>query len=162
MFDSTLSGITDACTMMDHSNELDFLLQFFDNDLVDMIVLETNWYTHYVCRSFVAMPPRCRLANWTNTTRDKIYLFFCIMILMSHNKNRINDYWSKDEAYEQKIFGKLITRDRFLQKLRCLHFTDNTKAVEDDKLQKIRPVHSSFKTKFRPFQELCVYESPMK
>ncbi|MPC83924.1 hypothetical protein E2C01_078647 [Portunus trituberculatus] len=42
VFDSTLSGITDACTVMDHSNELDFLLQFFDNDLMGMIVVETN------------------------------------------------------------------------------------------------------------------------
>ncbi|MPC45066.1 hypothetical protein E2C01_038751 [Portunus trituberculatus] len=50
VFHSTLSGITDACTVTNHSNELDFLLQFFDNDLVDVIVVETNRYGHCLRR----------------------------------------------------------------------------------------------------------------
>ncbi|KAK4309138.1 hypothetical protein Pmani_000613 [Petrolisthes manimaculis] len=165
-FDSSSSGISDACSVTDSSNELDFLREFFSDELLDMIVIETNRYAQQYLRGNV-MTPRCRLANWTDTTRDEMYLFFCIMLLMSHNKkNRINDYWSKDEVYEQKIFGKLMSRDRFLQLLRVLHFTDNTIRVENDKLQKIRPVmeklRNSFKTMFKPFQDLCVDESLMK
>ena len=59
-----------------------------------------------------------------------------------------------------------MSRHRFLQLLQCMHFTGNTKGVEDDKPRKTGPVLDkiclSFKTKFRPFQELCVDESLTK
>ncbi|KAK4328831.1 hypothetical protein Pmani_000773 [Petrolisthes manimaculis] len=43
-FDSSSSGISDACSVTDNSNELDFLREFFSDELMDMIVIETNRY----------------------------------------------------------------------------------------------------------------------
>ncbi|KAK4316345.1 hypothetical protein Pmani_012474 [Petrolisthes manimaculis] len=68
-FDSSSSGISDACSVTDSSNELDFLREFFSDELLDMIVIETNRYAQQYLRGN-AMTPRCRLANWTDTTRD--------------------------------------------------------------------------------------------
>lgn len=49
-----------------------------------------------------------RLGKFKTMTRDEMYHFLCIIMLMPHvKKQRVNDYWATDEVFEVKMFSKL-------------------------------------------------------
>ena len=58
----------------------------------------------------------------------------------------IYDYWKKDLIFHYSPIADKISRDRFLEITRCLHFTDNTSYttpktdVNYDRLWKIRTI----------------------
>lgn len=159
-FDSSDSGLNNSTSFTEDSKEIDYFEAFIDKEVVEFIVKETNDYYKYLKENYPPKP-NSRLAIFEETNTDEIRLFLCILILMGQNKkNRIHDYWSTDEIYEQKIFGRLMSRDRFLQLLRLIHFTGNNKR---SKIEKIKPildlVKNKFKSIFVPFQDLCIHES---
>lgn len=60
-------------------------------------------------------------------------------MLMPHNKKHdVSDYWLVDDIISTPMWGRYMPRDRFLQILGYLHFSDNANPVEDDPLWKIR------------------------
>lgn len=65
---------------------------------------------------------------------------------------------------ETTIFGKVMSRDRFILLLRTLHFSDPCTA-SNERLYKIRFVidhlRQKFKFAFTPFKDLCIDESLM-
>lgn len=79
-------------------------------------------------------------------------------------KDNIKEYWSVDPYFVTPIFSKLMTRNRFDQITRYLHFSDNTKINENcDRLYKIEPVYNylleKFKTVYTPHQNLSLDEA---
>ena len=75
-------------------------------------------------------------------------------ILMGINRlPEIRDYWSTDENLRYAPIANRITRDRFEEITRYLHFADNEKVPsrgEDgySRLQKVDPIISSLKDRF--------------
>ena len=56
-------------------------------------------------------------------------------------KPHIRDYWSKDPLHAQRIFPDTMTRDRFDDLTKCLHFEDNDgEREEGDRIWKLRHV----------------------
>lgn len=50
-----------------------------------------------------------------NTSLLEIYCFLAMKLLMPRNKKlSYREYWPNDELLKSKIFGELISRDRFL------------------------------------------------
>ena len=163
-FDVNNSGLTNVFTLTEDAKELDYFLLFFDDEIVDHIVRETNRYYLQMREENPNCLGRSHQLSWKPVSSNDIYMFFCIQLTMSHvKKNRIYDYWSLDEVFETPIFPKLMSRDRFLQILRCLHFSDNTQRDGNDKLGKVRPVithlRRRYKELFTPYQDLCIDES---
>jgi hypothetical protein len=108
--------------------------------------------------------PKSRIQSWKDVTFAEMYVFFALALLMPLvKKHAIQDYWSNDCLTKTDIFGKYMSRDRFLLILRCLHFADNTQPKPNDPLWKINYVFSYLKNRFacvfRPFQKLVVDES---
>jgi hypothetical protein len=138
----------------------DYFRAFFDDELMQTIVDETNKYQQQNAASNVG-----KTAAWYNTTVEELYVFFATTILMGLNqKNRIKDYWSTDKLITTPIFGELFTRDRYLSILRYLHFADNN-IEEEGKLRKIQPIVEYLRNKFEmaviPWENLCIDESLM-
>ena len=138
----------------------DYFRAFFDNELMQKIVEETNNYQQQN-----AAPNVEKTAAWYNTNVEELYLFFAIAVLMGLNqKNRIKDYCSMDKLITIPIFGELFTRNRYLSILRYLHFTDNN-TEEEGKLRKIQPIVENLRKKFEkaviPWGNLCIDESLM-
>jgi hypothetical protein len=77
------------------------------------------------------------------------------MILMGINRlPEIRDYWSTDKNFRYAPIADRITRDRFEDNTRYLHFADNDKLPargEDgfSRLQKVDPVISALKQRFK-------------
>ena len=119
---------------------------FFDDSLISLIVDETNRYAEQSLRG--------TNKEWsTNAEEIRAYLGF--MILMGINKlPEIRDYWSNSEYLHYSPIADRITRDRFEQITRYLHFADNdTLPVRGEegysRTQKVDPVISALKQNFQ-------------
>ena len=91
------------------------------------------------------------------------------MILMGVVKlPSISDYWKRDEIFNYRPISSRITRDRFFETQRYLHFSDNSTLVapgEDgyDKLGKIRPIirmlNESLQALYHPHKDVSIDEA---
>ena len=120
---------------------------FFDDEILSLIVRETNLFAE---QSLAATHSN---TTWeTNTTEIKAYLGF--MILMGINRlPEIRDYWARDEKLHNSFIASRITRDRFEEISRYLHFVDDTILPSRDepgyhRLQKVLPIITAMKERF--------------
>lgn len=164
VFDETNSGVVDDSNELNEFTELKCFEKLLPDDLLDLIVLETNKHFNFIVNN---CPPseKSRLKQWSPITKKELKLFFAVVMLMTHSKKvRIEDYWSNDPLHKNSI-PELMSRDRFLNILRLLHFSDNTQPGVHGKLTKIKPVldifRKTFSSSFIPFRNLCVDESLM-
>jgi hypothetical protein len=86
------------------------------------------------------------------------------MMLNSRNRKRqLKEQRLNDPLLHTPIFSKTMARDRFLVKLSMLHFADNKKQVQGDRLYKVHEVLAKIKQTFvaqcSPFQDLVTDES---
>ena len=106
--------------------------------LLQYIVEQTNQYA-FECMGVEAF------AKWTQVTVEELqaYMYTGFMILMGIvHLPSIYDYWRKDEIYHYTPVASRITRDRFFELHRYLHFADNSSLAppgspEYDKLEPI-------------------------
>ena len=86
-------------------------------------------------------------------------------------KPNLNSYWSTDPVLSSPFFPSLMSRARFFQILRHLHFADNTRAPPRDsadynKLYKIQPfldlAIARFQEVYTPERQLAIDETLIK
>ena len=115
---------------------LDTFKIFFTTALVKEIVAQTNRYAAQLERQ----------STWQDVTETDIWAFLGFMILMGVNQlPALIHYWRKSPIFRYSPIANRISRDRFLQTLRCMHFVDNSTLPDQsdpdyDKLCKVRPV----------------------
>ena len=95
-----------------------------------------------------------RFATWTQITVEELQAYMGFMILMGLVKlPSIYDYWQKDETYHYSPIASRITRDRFFELHRYLHFADNSTLASprspEYKLGKVQPVIDSLSQSFQ-------------
>jgi len=118
------------------SDPLELFSLFFDGNVIDLIVMETNRYAS-----------QCRGDDdiW-ETNAEEIRAYFGFYVLMGINHlPEIRDYWSKDEKLHYSPVADRISRRRFEEISRYLHFADNATLPargEDgyERLQKVQPI----------------------
>ena len=103
---------------------------------------------------------------------EELYAYFGFNFLMGLNpKPSVKDYWKKDPIYHYQPISDRISRDRYLDIYRYLHFVDNKKLVPKghanyDKLGKVRPFYLTLKkyskTVYNPGQKIAVDEAMVK
>jgi hypothetical protein len=158
------------CQNLLHS-ELDYFKLFFNDELIEIVVNETNKYAEQNQQN--ATENHSHSLKWTDTNPAEIHRFFALTLLMGHiEKDTFSDYWSTNELIETPIFGKIMSRDRYLHILKYLHFCDNTQAQPDksdpnyDRLWKMRNIfdllNKSFKIAYDPTEEISVDEVIVK
>jgi len=154
-------------TLPANPTAFDFFSLYFDDDIIDLIVAETNRYAdQYISRNEIA--PHSPVKTWQPTDRDEMKTFLGLATLMGIVfKPRLSMYWSTDSIYKTDIFGSCIACDRFLLWLKFLYFSDNdlfdAKDPNRDRLFKIRPLVSVICDRcanvYSPGWDLCVDES---
>ena len=96
-----------------------------------------------------------KFTQWTPTTVPELQSYMGFMILMGIvHLPSIYDYWKKDEVYHYSPVASRISRDRFFELHRYLHFADNSSLRNPgdsgyDKLGKVRPVIDRLTEAFR-------------
>ena len=103
------------------------------------------------------------MASWKDINIEELRKFLGLSINMGRIiKGNIQNYWSTDPLLSTPIFGQIITRNRYLQILRYLHFSNNEEIVSHP-LKKIKPIIDFLSKKFsstiNPGKNLCIDES---
>jgi CRISPR/Cas system endoribonuclease Cas6 (RAMP superfamily) len=79
-------------------------------------------------------------------TKKEIYFFLPIIVQMGHDqRDKLKDYWSRQEHFFMALYGNTLNWDRFFLILWYIHFSDNKNrpnAVDKnyDRLCKIRTI----------------------
>ena len=134
---------------------------FFTSSILEHIVVETNRYAAE-CKGEL-------FERWQPVTLEELCAYMGFMILMGITKLPcIDDYWRKDAVYHYKPVASRITRDRFRELHKYLHFVDNSTLAAlhtpgYDKLGKIRPIirmlHDRFRAVCNPAKEISIDEA---
>ncbi len=151
------------------ANPTELFLSMFTPELIDDIVQETNRYAA-LCLKAVHSGGGT-VPTWeTDGEELKAYFGFCVYMGMNRLPD-LYDYWSLDEAFHYFPVASRITRKRFLEIQRYLHFANNETIIGRgepgfDRLAKVRPVleslRQSFLTKYRPHRENAIDEAMIK
>ena len=126
-------------------------LALFTTELLDRVTAETNRFAS-TCLS-ASQQEGGSPSAW-ETTADEMKAFLGFLVLMGIQKlPGLYDYWSTDEVLHSFAIASRISRKRFLDLRRFLHFVDNDTVAargEDgyDRLAKVRPVITAVKDSF--------------
>ena len=134
------------------------LLLFFTSTIMDLIVVETNRYA-----------TTCIGDSWEPITPEELCAYFGFMMLMGLVKlPSIYCYWQKDLVYHYSPIADRISRKRFFDIHRFIHFANNATlsapgSSDYDKLGKIRPILTSLTDRFsaiyEPGKDLSINEA---
>lgn len=102
---------------------------FFDDEVCDYIVECTNEFA-------------VEKGNLSFTiTRDELRIFFAILFLSGYNvMSRTRMYWELSEDVHNNAVANAMSRNRFEDVMRYLHFCKNAELKNDDRFGKIRPI----------------------
>jgi hypothetical protein len=141
-FDASSSGVKSGIPTED-LNEVDYFKTMVPYHIVDVLTTETNRYAHQVISKYDKDDFPYGLKRWTNTTRNEMYTFIALMMLMARNRRySLKEYWSNDVLLNSRIVSATMARDRFISILRMLHFS-NTE-TEGDRLHMVRDIFNKF------------------
>ena len=138
---------------------------FFTAEVWNLLVTQTNLYANQKRGA-------TEKSAWYPVTVDEmkgwVAIYLCMGII---NKPNLPSYWSTDPIMSTPFFGSTMSRTRFLQILRYLHFVDNSLAPGPDspnfnKLYKIQPlldlIIPRFRAVYKPERQLAVDETLIK
>ena len=113
-----------------------------------------------------------RYQDWKNVTVDELHAYLGFIMLMGLVQlPSIRDYWSQEGVFHYSPIASRISRKRFLQIHRFLHFVDNESLPSYgepnySKIQKIKPIHTylseQFKDNFTPGRDVAIDEAMVK
>eukprot|EP00731_Ephydatia_muelleri_P013737 Em0007g1047a len=151
-----------ACGMEEIETVQDDWMQ---EELQQQIVQATNDYAK-------ATMKENKYEQWTKVTCEVMRAYFGFHILMSINRlPSIDDYWSTNPNLRYGPIANRISRDRFRDIQKYLHFVDNDTLVPRgqsryDRLGKVRPVidyvTAKCKELYKPHREVAVDEAMIK
>ncbi|XP_011407707.1 PREDICTED: piggyBac transposable element-derived protein 4-like [Amphimedon queenslandica] len=132
---------------------------------MELLVTETNRYAS-LCLG------EERYESWDPVTEEDIFAYFGVMIGMGLIKlPSIADYWRTDPLFHCSIIADNMTRDRFFQIHRFLHFFDNSFLLSPsdpsyDCLCKVRKfltlIEDHFVSLYNPHCQCAVDEAMIK
>ena len=137
----------------------------FTEPFLDQIVAQTNLYAKQTMGEE-------KYDKWDKITREELraYIGFCILMGITIHPV-LDDYWSTDPVLHYPAIADSISRDRFREISRYLHFVDNTSLPSRgspgyDRLGKVGPIidhlSQSFVDLYEPHKEVAVDEAMIK
>lgn len=148
----------------DLTSPYDIYRQFVTDEVLDIIVKETNRYASQYISTHV-IRRRSMLRKWKETNRSEMKKFIGILLIMGMNSlPKMRLYWSGDQMFGNRVIQKTMKRDRFDCLLKFFHLCNNEDpSANDDRLFKIRRVMNlicnQFKRTVLPGEDLVIDES---
>ena len=123
----------------------DLFALFFTPEIIQSIVVETNRYA--------ALRLRGTSASWTTDEQELRAYFGFYMYMGLVKQPEIRDYWSTSDVFHYAPIADRISRRRFEEISRYLHFVDKESlpargAPGYNKLQNIKPVVEALRERF--------------
>ena len=137
---------------------------FFTMELLGTIVTETN--------RFASICLKEAYESWDKVTVEELQAYLGFMMLMGIVQlPSIRDYWSNSDTFHYKPIASRISRTRFLQIHRFLHFVNNDDIPtygqpNYSKIQKVKPILAYLSDKcnmnFIPGRDVAIDEAMVK
>ena len=125
---------------------------------------KTNWYAQVCLKE--------KFEEWECVTSEEMYAYFGFLILMGMvNLPSIRDYWRRDIAFNYRPLSSRISRTRFLDIHRFIHFVNNDSLPtygdpNYSKIQKVKPILTYISSKLQnllvPDRDVAVDEAMVK
>ena len=138
---------------------------FFTPPFLTNIVQQSNLYAKQVMGDI-------KYQSWTKITVEELKAYFGFILLMGMVPlPSVEDYWKRDPVFHYLPISDHISRDRFRDISRYLHFVNNNTLVPrgqpgHDRLGKVRPAINHLSQRFSelydPHCELAVDEAMIK
>lgn len=146
------------------ASPLDFYSLFVDNEILDILVAETNLYATQELTLSEDIAPYSRMHGWSPTDRNEMKCFLGLLGYMGLVKMpTIRNYWCKKQIYENSFASGVMTRNRFELLLKMWHFSDNQACPEGNRIFKIEPLIDLFIEKcqevYTPGSVVCIDET---
>ena len=166
----TSNPIEDFCSEVGPTVEipetpLDIFLLFFTPESLKHIEVESNRYAKQIMTSE-------EYDEWKPIDVADLKAFLGFQILMGLNKlPSVDDYWKQSQVYHYSPIADKISRRRYREISRYLHYSDNSKlalrgSAGYDRLGKIRPlleqIQSRCATLYKPSKHLAIDEAMIK
>ena len=120
------------------NGELDFYKLLVTDDLIDLMVLETNLYDAQEIERHRPLRRNSRYKAWIKVDAEEMKKFIGILYLMGLVRlPTIEHYWNRDVMYNFEGCKNAMSRNRFQLILRFWHFANNEE--ETTRLDKIMP-----------------------
>ena len=150
---------------------LDFFQLIVDNDILGLIVSQTNLYAgQFIASHEIRTFSRVQAWKPTDTCEVKeLISIFITMGILSYPS--IEDYWRTTWPFENRAISSTMIRNRFGQLMKFLHLNDNSHYIKKgcvghDRLYKLRPfvdsVVANCQQVYIPARELAIDESMIK
>ena len=148
-------------------NAVDYFGLFYDDEVLDLIVEETNRYATQFFESHPEQRTNPYYSAWTPCDKGKIKAYFGLMIHMGLVQYpRLEYHWTKTPLYSCSLCPSIMTRRDFFLLHGFLHFADNHSANLDDKIFKVRRLFELLSSRFRQYyvlhRELTIDERIVK
>lgn len=126
---------------------------FFSDDIINLIVVETNRNAEQFLLS--NRPSKSsQFLKWIPTNFEEIKKFIGLLLWMGLVElPSIESYWSKKQMYSNNVAGNVMPKNRFELLLQFWHFADNEKAPEGDKIYKIQDLIKKLVQNFQNVME---------
>lgn len=146
-----------------NENPFTFYSSFVDDQIINLMVRETNLYATQLLTSTEDVPEYSRLHKWTPTTCEEMLKFLGLIGYMGLVKMpSIRHYWSRKQLYRNDV-SNVMSRNRFELLLHVWHFSDNDECPPGDRVFKIQPLLDSLIQKYQelytPGGTFCIDES---
>ncbi|XP_053960552.1 piggyBac transposable element-derived protein 3-like [Anastrepha ludens] len=105
----------------------ELFLQFFDEEIMEMLVVNTNMYAHQ--NNIVV-----------DISKQQIYRFIGVLKLSRYHKVPHVDYWSSQQTLGIPIVKQALSRNNFQLIKRIFHLMDNYGIDATDRFAKVRPL----------------------
>ncbi|KAG5861066.1 hypothetical protein JTB14_011240 [Gonioctena quinquepunctata] len=105
LFDKKCEKDNVFTSLVSSTTPLDFFKLFVTDDLVDLMVEETNRYADDLksCNRI----EKARIKLWQPVAKNEIYKFFAVVLVMGIvDLPKINLYWSKNTLYHKEFISK--------------------------------------------------------
>lgn len=148
--------LSNLMTELKNLNPLTIFEKIFDEEVMTMIVKYTQTYAAQ------------KNVHGFKVSVNELKTFFGILLLtVYHSVARERSYWSLDEDLSVPIVSKDMSRNRFQEIKKYLHFCDNLAAEQtSDKMFKVRPLADILVKKFLQWgvfhRDLSIDESMVK
>ena len=120
----------------DEPTESDCFKAVFSDEAVAYMVIKTNRYAEQQIarlRNAGRLKEYSRACNWKETNITEMKAWIGLVLLMGHTRlPSYSSYWSTNFLAKQPVFGKIMTRDRFLSILKFLHLCNNNEDLPAD------------------------------
>ena len=163
-------GPTSLADVTDMKNCLEYFQLIITDEVLEIVVDETNRYANQFFQSAGALPSQSRANNWKPLTLPELKIFLGLTLLtgLIGKRGHLSEYWSKNPLLFAPFYGQTMTRNRYQIITKFLHFNNNEAMPADstDKLYKLRPIHDknvgNWRKLFNPGEHISVDEGMLK